>query len=61
MWGIDCVQSGGSSGGGFLAGFKPATGKGFLIGNISVGAGNSEYHPYLGKVARTVYRKAAGA
>ncbi|MBQ0849437.1 hypothetical protein J8N05_14625 [Streptomyces sp. BH-SS-21] len=61
MWGIDCVQTGGSSGGGFLADFRPATGKGVLIGNISVGAGDSEYHPYLGKVARTVYRKAGGA
>lgn len=58
MWGIDCVQSGGSSGGGFLADFDTAAGAGALVGNISVSAGANEYHPTLGNEALDVYRQA---
>ncbi|MEU6554379.1 trypsin-like serine protease [Streptomyces sp. NPDC046915] len=60
MWGIDCVQSFGASGGGFLAGFKAATGSGYLVGNISVGNGTTEFHPHLGNDAKKLYRKASG-
>ncbi|MFE5815670.1 trypsin-like serine peptidase [Streptomyces sp. NPDC056479] len=59
MWGIDCVQSGGSSGGGFLAGFKADTGSGYLVGTISVGNGTTQFHPRLGDAARKLYRKAS--
>ncbi|WP_316751361.1 trypsin-like serine peptidase [Streptomyces herbicida] len=59
MWGIDCVQSFGASGGGFLAGFKEATGSGYLVGNISVGNGTTEFHPRLGNEAKNLYRKAS--
>ncbi|MCF3129224.1 trypsin-like serine peptidase [Streptomyces olivochromogenes] len=59
MWGIDCVQSFGASGGGFLAGFKEATGSGYLVGNISVGNGTTEFHPRLGNEAKKLYRKAS--
>jgi V8-like Glu-specific endopeptidase len=58
MWGIDCVQTGGSSGGGFLAGFDASTGGGYLVGNISVSAGSNEYHPYLGNEALGLYQQA---
>ncbi|MFE9766055.1 trypsin-like serine peptidase [Streptomyces sp. NPDC005808] len=61
MWGIDCVQTGGSSGGGFLSGFDTSTGSGYLIGNISVSAGNNEYHPVLGDEALDIYRQAGAA
>ncbi|MFD6307979.1 trypsin-like serine peptidase, partial [Streptomyces sp. NPDC060223] len=47
MWGIDCVQTGGSSGGGFLSSFDTSNGSGYLIGNISVSSGSNEYHPVL--------------
>ncbi|MEU6443773.1 trypsin-like peptidase domain-containing protein [Streptomyces sp. NPDC047046] len=59
MWGIDCVQTGGSSGGGFLADFDG--GGGYLVGNISVSAGSSEYHPVLGNEALDLYRRAGAA
>ncbi|MFE4583389.1 trypsin-like serine peptidase [Streptomyces chartreusis] len=59
MRGIDCVQTGGSSGGGFLAGFDADKGSGYLVGDISVGNGVSEFHPRLGDAARTLYRKAS--
>ncbi|MCQ6249170.1 hypothetical protein [Streptomyces malaysiensis] len=59
MWGIDCVQTGGSSGGGFLADFSG--GGGYLIGNISVSAGANEYHPTLGNEALGLYRQAGAA
>ncbi|WP_345655979.1 trypsin-like serine peptidase, partial [Streptomyces tremellae] len=58
MWGIDCVQTGGSSGGGFLSGFDTSTGGGYLVGNISVSAGSNEYHPYLGNEALSLYQQA---
>ncbi|WP_307865312.1 trypsin-like serine peptidase [Streptomyces montanisoli] len=58
MWGIDCVQSGGSSGGGFLSNFDTSTGGGYLVGNISVSAGSNEYHPYLGNEALSLYQRA---
>ncbi|MFJ7073689.1 trypsin-like serine peptidase [Streptomyces sp. NPDC098781] len=61
MRGIDCVQTGGSSGGGFLAGFDADKGSGYLVGNISVGNGVSEFHPRLGDEARKLYRKASRA
>ncbi|MFJ4920304.1 trypsin-like serine peptidase [Streptomyces sp. NPDC088725] len=61
MWGIDCVQSGGSSGGGFLADFDTSTGGGSLVGNISVSAGSNEYHPTLGNEALDLYRQAGAA
>lgn len=61
MWGIDCVQTGGSSGGGFLADFNTSNGGGYLIGNISVSAGNNEYHPTLGNEALDLYRQAGAA
>jgi hypothetical protein len=59
MWGIDCVQTGGSSGGGFLADFSG--GGGYLLGNISVSAGQNEYYPTLGNEALTLYRQAGAA
>ncbi|MGW4758742.1 trypsin-like serine peptidase [Streptomyces chartreusis] len=59
MRGIDCVQTGDSSGGGFLAGFDADKGSGYLVGDISVGNGVSEFHPRLGDAARTLYRKAS--
>ncbi|MGW5694991.1 hypothetical protein ACWEWX_29800 [Streptomyces asiaticus] len=59
MWGIDCVQTGGSSGGGFLADFSG--GAGYLIGNISVSAGTNEYHPTLGNAALGLYQQAGAA
>ncbi|MCA1221110.1 trypsin-like serine peptidase [Streptomyces sp. 8L] len=58
MWGIDCVQTGGSSGGGFLSNFDSSTGGGYLVGNISVSAGSNEYHPYLGNEALSLYQQA---
>ncbi|NED92528.1 hypothetical protein G3I76_72305, partial [Streptomyces sp. SID11233] len=61
MWGIDCVQTGGSSGGSFLADFDAAGGGGYLVGNISVSAGSSEYHPVLGNEALDLYRRAGAA
>lgn len=61
MWGIDCVQSGGSSGGGFLSNFDAGAGTGYLVGNISVSAGSNEYHPYLGDEALTTYQAAGAA
>lgn len=61
MWGIDCVQTGGSSGGGFLAGFNTSDGGGYLIGNISVSSGANEYHPVLGNEALGVYNQAGAA
>jgi V8-like Glu-specific endopeptidase len=60
MWGIDCVQTGGSSGGGFLSGFD-SSGAGYLIGNISVSSGSNEYHPVLGDEALGVYNQAGSA
>ncbi|OPF84767.1 hypothetical protein VT50_0201840 [Streptomyces antioxidans] len=59
MWGIDCVQTGGSSGGSFLADFSG--GGGYLIGNISVSAGTNEYHPTLGNEALGLYQQAGAA
>ncbi|MEK8169411.1 hypothetical protein NKH77_05220 [Streptomyces sp. M19] len=59
MWGIDCVQTGGSSGGGFLADFDGSGGN--LVGNISVSAGDNEYHPYLGNEALDLYNQAGAA
>lgn len=61
MWGIDCVQSGGSSGGAFLGDFDASTGSGTLVGNISVSAGDNEYHPTLGNEALDLYRQAGAA
>ncbi|MFF6955020.1 trypsin-like serine peptidase [Streptomyces sp. NPDC008317] len=61
MWGIDCVQTGGSSGGGFLSNFDTGAGTGYLVGNISVSSGNNEYHPYLGDEALTTYQAAGAA
>ncbi|MEW2518394.1 trypsin-like serine peptidase [Actinacidiphila alni] len=58
MWGIDCVQTGGSSGGGFLSNFNASGGGGYLVGNISVSAGSNEYHPYLGNEALSLYQQA---
>lgn len=55
VWGIDCVQSGGSSGGPFLRDFATDTGTGTQIGNISIGVGSYEYHPYYGREARAAY------
>ncbi|MEU0333498.1 hypothetical protein [Streptomyces sp. NPDC006193] len=59
IWGIDCVQTGGSSGGPFLARFDPANGTGMQTGNISISAGAYEYHPYYGREAAAVYNEAA--
>ncbi|WP_435131515.1 trypsin-like serine peptidase [Actinacidiphila sp. bgisy144] len=61
MWGIDCVQTGGSSGGGFLASFDSSAGSGYLVGNISVSSGSNEYHPVLGNSALSVYQQAGAA
>ncbi|WP_433340350.1 trypsin-like serine peptidase [Streptomyces sp. CA-253872] len=61
MWGIDCVQTGGSSGGAFLADFDAGSGGGYLVGDISVSAGSSEYHPVLGNEALDLYRQAGAA
>ncbi|WP_330336023.1 trypsin-like serine peptidase [Streptomyces sp. NBC_00557] len=58
IWGIDCVQTGGSSGGPFLARFDAGNGTGMQIGNISIGAGDYEYHPYYGKEAAGAYNAA---
>ncbi|MGQ5637712.1 MULTISPECIES: trypsin-like serine peptidase [unclassified Streptomyces] len=58
IWGIDCVQTGGSSGGPFLARFDTGNGTGMQIGNISIGAGDYEYHPYYGKEAAGAYNEA---
>ncbi|WP_410597309.1 trypsin-like serine peptidase [Amycolatopsis sp. lyj-23] len=55
VWGIDCVQSGGSSGGAFLQGVDTGNGSGTQIGNISISVGNDEYHPYYGWEARAAY------
>jgi hypothetical protein len=59
VWGIDCVQTGGSSGGAFLANFDTASGGGMQIGNISISVGSYEYHPYYGKEAAGAYNAAA--
>ncbi|WP_328869812.1 hypothetical protein OHT76_06650 [Streptomyces sp. NBC_00287] len=61
MWGIDCVQTGGSSGGAFLAEFKADKDVGVLVGNIAVGTEVSEYHPRLGDRARKLYKAASRA
>ncbi|MET8854244.1 hypothetical protein [Amycolatopsis sp. NPDC004625] len=61
VWGIDCVQGGGSSGGPFLQGFTTANGSGIQIGSISIGVGNYEYHPYYGWEARAAYDAAQGS
>jgi hypothetical protein len=58
VWGIDCVQTGGSSGGPFLANFDPGNGQGMQIGNISISAGSYEYHPYYGWEAEDAYNAA---
>ncbi len=58
VWGIDCVQTGGSSGGPFLANFDPSNGGGMQIGNISISAGSYEYHPYYGWEAEAAYNAA---
>lgn len=60
VWGIDCVQTGGSSGGGFLANFQ-ADGSGMQIGNISIYVGDHEYHPYYGWEAGDAYTAAGQA
>lgn len=59
VWGIDCVQTGGSSGGPFLAAFDAGSGGGMQIGNISISVGDHEYHPYYGKEAAGAYTAAA--
>ena len=61
IWGIDCVQTGGSSGGPFLQNFDTSTGIGTQIGNISVSSGNNEWHPYYGKEAHAAYNAADAA
>jgi hypothetical protein len=61
VWGIDCVQSGGSSGGPFLRDFGTGNGAGTQIGNISISAGSYEYHPYYGWEARAAYDAAQGS
>ena len=58
VWGIDCVQTGGSSGGPFLRDFDPSTGGGTQIGNISISVGDHEYHPYYGHEAADAYNGA---
>ncbi|MBQ0951287.1 ricin-type beta-trefoil lectin domain protein [Streptomyces sp. RK76] len=58
MLGIGCVQTGGSSGGPFLADFDPATGAGQAVGAISASAGGSEYYAPLRGSAETIYREA---
>ncbi|MDO0924318.1 hypothetical protein QQY24_02415 [Streptomyces sp. TG1A-8] len=59
VWGIDCVQTGGSSGGPFLARFDTGNGTGMQIGNISISVGSYEYHPYYGREAAGAYNEAA--
>jgi trypsin-like peptidase len=61
IWGIDCVQTGGSSGGPFLQGFDTSTGTGTQIGNISVSSGDYEWHPYYGSEAHDAYNEADAA
>ncbi|MFF0515575.1 ricin-type beta-trefoil lectin domain protein [Streptomyces sp. NPDC004250] len=58
MLGIGCVQTGGSSGGPFLADFDPSTGAGQAVGAISASAGGSEYYAPLRGSAEAIYRKA---
>ncbi|GIL25601.1 trypsin-like serine peptidase [Actinocatenispora comari] len=61
IWGIDCVQTGGSSGGPFLQNFDTSTGIGTQIGNISVSSGDNEWHPYYGSEAHAAYNAADAA
>ncbi|HEY3504876.1 MAG TPA: hypothetical protein VGN37_19085 [Actinocatenispora sp.] len=61
IWGIDCIQTGGSSGGPFLQGFDPSTGIGTQIGNISVSGSGREWHPYYGFEAHDAYNAADAA
>lgn len=58
VWGIDCVQSGGSSGGPFLRDFDAGNGAGTQTGNISISVGDMEYHPYYGHEAADAYNGA---
>ncbi len=58
IWGIDCIQTGGSSGGAFLQNFDTATGVGMQIGNISVSGSGREWHPYYGWEAHDAYNSA---
>lgn len=61
IWGIDCVQTGGSSGGPFLQNFDTSSGTGTQIGNISVSSGDYEWHPYYGSEAHDAYNEADAA
>jgi V8-like Glu-specific endopeptidase len=61
VWGIDCVQSGGSSGGPFLRDFDAGNGAGTQTGNISISVGDMEYHPYYGHEAADAYNGAQNA
>lgn len=61
VWGIDCVQSGGSSGGPFLRDFDSGNGAGTQTGNISISVGDMEYHPYYGHEAADAYNGAQSA
>jgi Trypsin-like peptidase domain len=61
IWGIDCIQTGGSSGGPFLQNFNTATGIGTQMGNISVSGSGREWHPYYGSEAHTAYNAADAA
>jgi hypothetical protein len=61
IWGIDCIQTGGSSGGPFLQNFDPSNGIGTQIGNISVSGSGREWHPYYGWEAHDAYNAADAA
>ncbi|MEU5222356.1 ricin-type beta-trefoil lectin domain protein [Streptomyces toyocaensis] len=58
MLGIDCVQTGGSSGGPFLSDFDPAKGTGYTVGAISASAAGIEYYAPLRDSAYAIYRQA---
>jgi hypothetical protein len=61
IWGIDCIQTGGSSGGPFLQNFNTSTGIGTQMGNISVSGSGREWHPYYGSEAHDAYNAADAA
>jgi hypothetical protein len=61
IWGIDCIQTGGSSGGPFLQNFNASDGTGTQIGNISVYGSGREWHPYYGWEAHDAYNAADAA
>ncbi|MFI6070262.1 trypsin-like serine peptidase [Actinoplanes sp. NPDC051343] len=61
IWGIDCIQTGGSSGGPFLQNFNTSNGIGTQTGNISVSGSGREWHPYYGREAHDAYLAADAA